>query len=160
MGSYWLVQQNGFHFCKKKMCTCATIRPRLFSLLQAVCHLVLISSVHVATLAMQPRHVELWKCRVQHLRQFYGMQKHKQRGTSLPVYTDDLTSIPALMMSWLVMVCSTLLLARNLDTVTDPLSSSETPSVFITTSLEAIKSEVTIATHIPSVQITYIWVLC
>lgn len=85
MWSYW-VNHKGYHFRKKKtrMKEQPWLTPRqwLFSCVVAACSLLLTSSVRVASEAMQPRLVELWKCRVQHLRKYYCVQKYKQREQS------------------------------------------------------------------------------
>ncbi len=121
----YLVDHKGYHYRKKKSRDrkppYLTPHQRLFSFLLTSCSLLLISSVHVASQAMQPRLVELWKCRVQHLRQFYSTQKHKQKGTARPsVYSSQFRYFPILLMLWLIVAGSTgstVLLADNMDTV-------------------------------------------
>ncbi len=101
----------GYHYRKKKKKPpLLTPRQKLFSFLLAAWSLLLVSSIHVASLAMQPRLVELWKCRVLHLRQFYSTQKHKQ--TACPVISSDVRHLPAVMMLWLVTVSLAALLAH------------------------------------------------
>ena len=95
-----------------------TPRQRLFSL-----SLLLTASLQVATQAMQPRLVELWKCRVQHLRQFYSTEKHKQRGRAHPTaYSSDFRYLPVVFILLFIVigsavVSSSVLLVDNLDTV-------------------------------------------
>lgn len=92
------VYHHGYHFRKKKGKmgeeAYLTPRQRLFSL-----SLLLTASLQVATQAMQPRLVELWKCRVQHLRQFYSTEKHKQK--QCPVISSDMQYIPVILAGWL-----------------------------------------------------------
>ena len=111
---------------KEKRFPYVTPRRRLLSFLLAAWlaawSLLLTSSVRVATLAMQPRLVELWKCRVQHLRKYYCDKKHKQRGTYRPVYSSQFRYFPVLLMVWLMMVSSTVLLAGNLDAMMSTIS--------------------------------------
>ena len=119
---------------KEKRLSYITPRWRLLSFLLAAWlaawSLLLTSSVRVATLAMQPRLVELWKCRVQHLRKYYCDKKHKQRGTSRPVYSSQFYYIPFLFMLWLMMVGSTVLLAGNLDTVMSTIGKLATRGMY------------------------------
>ena len=105
MQSCW-IEHWGDHPCKRKFrmrkLQLPTFKPRqrLFCILQMAWPLLLISSVRVATLAMKPRMVELWKCRVQHLRRFYSYQKCKQTGHS--VVSGDVWYLPVLLMMWLI----------------------------------------------------------
>ncbi len=117
------MDHKGYHFRKRKAKLrdppYLTPRQRLFSFLLAVWSLFLISSIRVASQAMQPRLVELWKCRVQHLRQFYNTQKHKQKGTARPsAYSSEFRYFPVVLMVWLIVVGSTVLLeVNNMETV-------------------------------------------
>ncbi len=108
------MDHKGFHFRKRKAKLrdppYLTPRQRLFSFLLAAWSLLLTSSVHAASQAMQPRLVELWKCRVLHLRQFHSTQKHKQ--TACPVISSDVRHLPAVMVLWLVAVSLAALLAK------------------------------------------------
>ena len=92
-------------------------RQRLLSYLPTVWSLLLISCVRVATLAMQPRLVELWKCQVRHLRQLYSNRKHRQSGMGCPAYSSQFRYFSLLWISWIVVVSSSILLALNLDTL-------------------------------------------
>ncbi len=121
MWSSW-VDHKGYHFRKRKAKLrdppYLTPRQKLFSFLLAAWSLLLTSSVHTASLAMQPRLVELWKCRVQHLRQFYSTKKHKQKGTARPSsYSSEFYYFPVVLMLWVIVVVSTVLLEDNVDTV-------------------------------------------
>ena len=98
---------------QQKQLSCFTIHKRLLRFLS----LLLISSVCVATLSMQPRLVELWKVRAQKLTRLYSDQKHKQRGTSHPVYSSQIRCIPIILSLWFVVVCSTILLSLNLNSI-------------------------------------------
>ena len=90
---------------------------RLFSGVLVACSLLLTSSVQVASLAMQPRLVELWKCRAQHLNRVYSKQKHKQRGTGRGVYSDQYCYIPMILMLWLVLTGSAVLSVSYMETI-------------------------------------------
>ncbi len=116
------MDHKGYHFRKRtaklRDPPYLTPRQRLFSFLLAAWSLLLTSSVRAASQAMQPQLVELWKCRVQHLRQFYSTKKHKQKGTARPsVYSGQFRYIPVVLMLWLMVVGATVLLENNVDTV-------------------------------------------
>ena len=81
---------------------CTKLRYKLVSFFQATWYLLLYSSVHVASLAMQPRLVELWKCRVQHLRQFYCTRKPKQKGA--PMISCNVWYFPVILTVWLIVL--------------------------------------------------------
>ncbi len=118
MWSSW-VEHHGYHYSKRKSKPppYCTPRQRLLSFLVTAWSLLLTSSVRVATLAMKPKLVESWKCRVQHLRRYYSDQKHKQQGTSCLVFSSQFCYLPVLLMLWLLLVSSILLLAAYLDMV-------------------------------------------
>ena len=123
----YFVECKGYHYRKRKkrrkrkLPPPPTLRQMLFSSLLAASSLLLTSSVHVATLAMQPRLVELWKYRVQHLRQFYCKLKHQQEGTSRGVYSGQLNHIRIPLMLWVIVVSSAIFLAMNIDIVAEGL---------------------------------------
>lgn len=99
-------------------------RQRLLSYVRTLWLLLLISSVRVATLAMQPRMVELWKCQAEHLRQYYSYQKIKQKGQYRPIYSSQFSYYSMLIKLWIVVVSSEVLLALNLDTVMSTICKS------------------------------------
>ena len=115
------MEHKGYHFRKKKAklrdLLYLSLHRRLFSSLLAACSLLLASSVRVASLAMQPRLVELWQYQALHLRRVHSDQKHKQRGTFRPVYSNEFHYYSLVLVLWLVVVSSTVLLASNLDAV-------------------------------------------
>ena len=119
------MERKGYHYRKKKgkkkRPACATLRRKFLSSFMAAFSLLLTSSVHVATLAMQPRQVELWKCRVQHLRRVHCKQDHKQRGTGRGVYSGQLHYVPFLVMLWCAVMSATIFLASYLDLVTNSI---------------------------------------
>ena len=88
-----------------------TLRWILLSFLLRAWSVLLTSSVSVATMAMQPRLVELWKCRVQHLRQFYCSQKQDQKVKEHPVMSSNVWYVPALLTGWLMAMSCIVLLA-------------------------------------------------
>ena len=110
------MERWGYHYHKKKRSGAKppyyTLRQRLISSLLASWSLLLTASVHVASLAMQPRLVELWKCRVQHLRRYSSDQKHKQMGHSIT--SPGVWYLPVFMMSWLIVISCLVLLALSL----------------------------------------------
>ena len=111
-----LVELWGYHHHKKKKKShYLTPHQRLFSFLLAAWSLLLTSSVRVASLAMQPRLVELWQYRVQHLRQYYCVRKHKQKGA--PVATCDVWYFPVLWTVWLIVMSFIVLSALKRSTV-------------------------------------------
>ena len=97
----WSSHEQSYHHWKNRKKR-LTLRQRLLSFLLAAWSLLLTSSVHVASLAMQPRLVELWKCRVQHLRQYYCVRKHKQKGH--PVTSCDVWYLPVVLTVWLIVM--------------------------------------------------------
>ena len=117
----WVQCDDRRWFCNRKpKMKSTTLHQQLFSFLLAAWSLLLTSSVCVASQAMQPRLVELWKCRVQHLRQYYSMKKVKQKGH--PVITCSVWYFPVLLMGWLVILTSSVLLALQVDIMLRPYS--------------------------------------
>ena len=94
-----------------------TLHQRLFTSLLAAWSLLLTSSVRVASLAMQPQLVELWKCRVQHLRKYYCDQKHKQQQYS--VISGHVWYFPVILSLWLIIMSCSTLLALLVNVATD-----------------------------------------
>ena len=114
MWNYYLGQW-GYHHRKRKRKKSLNATPyaKLFSFLQTMWSILLISSIHTATLAMQPQLVELWQCRVQYLKKFYSGRKSgrkcKQKG--YPVISCHVWHIPHLLTGWLLVMSSIVHLA-------------------------------------------------
>ena len=109
-------------------------RQRVLSLLLSAWSLLLTSSVHVASLAMQPRMVELWKCRVQHLRQYYYVRKYKQKGA--PVTSCDVWHFPVVLTVWLIVMSYLVLSALKRNMVYKMDEGKQTMKSFMVTTRE------------------------
>ncbi len=111
------VERWGYHHRKKKAKLkdppIMTPRQRLFSFLLAACSLFLTSSVHTATIAMQPRMVELWMYQVQHVRRFHSYKKQKQR--SHGIISSYVWYFPTLLIGWIMTIGGITLLALLLN---------------------------------------------
>ena len=115
MWSSW-VGLRGYHYRKRRRKPPdITPRQRLFSFLLAAWSLLLTASVRVASLAMQPQPVELWQCRVQHLRQYYCVRKHRQKGA--PVTSCDVWYFPVVLTVWLIVMSYIVLSALKRSTI-------------------------------------------
>ena len=113
--SCWVKLERWKHKMKSRKWLYIILHLRMVQFMLSAWWLLLTSSVHVATLAMQPRLVEPWKCRVQQSRQFSSdPQRHRQRG--IPVLSCDVWYLPMVLTGWLMVMSYVVLfvLKRNI----------------------------------------------